>query len=336
MLFRLLPHSVRAKRKSYQNRAIAAAFVILLLGAAEAAARDYPSITSKVVPIQVTPRVYYVQGKPGIASAENEGFNSNAGFVVTDEGVVVIDALGTPALGQALVAAIASVTGKPIRRVILTHYHADHFYGLEPLKRAGADVWAHRAALEYLESGEARRRLEQRSRDLFPWVEESMQIVRADRWLDEHASFELGAVRFEIHHLGPAHSPEDVIIVVPQEGVIFSGDILFAGRIPFVGEADSKRWLERIDRLLEMKPRIMITGHGEVSRDPATDLNLTREYLLFLRAAMGKAVEDFVPFDEAYAKADWGRFATVPAFDAANRVNAYGTYLLMERELLKK
>jgi glyoxylase-like metal-dependent hydrolase (beta-lactamase superfamily II) len=275
-----------------------------------------------------------VQGKPGIASAENEGFNSNAGFVVTDDGVVVIDALGTPALGQALLEAIGSVTRKPLKRVILTHYHADHFYGLEPLKGAGADVWAHRAALEYLESGEARRRLEQRSRDLFPWVEESMQIVRADRWLDEHASFELGGIKFEIHHLGPAHSPEDVIVVVPQEGVVFSGDILFAGRIPFVGEADSKRWLERIDRLLEMKPRIMITGHGELSRNPAADLALTREYLLYLRGAMGKAVEDFVPFEEAYAKTDWSRFAKVPAFDAANRVNAYGTYLLMERELL--
>ena len=317
-------------------RAIVSTFVILLLGAGEAAARDYPPITSKVVPIQVTPRVYYVQGKPGIASAENEGFNSNAGFVVTDDGVVVIDALGTPALGQALLEAIATVTRKPIRRVILTHYHADHFYGLEPLKKAGADIWAHRAALEYLESGEARRRLEQRSRDLFPWVEESMQIVRADRWLDEHASFELGGVSFEIHHLGPAHSPEDVIIVVPQEGVVFSGDILFAGRIPFVGEADSKRWLERIDRLLEMKPRIMITGHGEVSRDPAKDLALTRDYLIYLRAAMGKAVEDFASFEEAYAKTDWSRFAKVPAFDAANRVNAYGTYLLMERELLAR
>src|SRR5439155_9729978 len=105
-------------------------------------------------PIQVSSRVYYVQGKPGVASAENEGFNSNAGWVVTDDGVVVIDALGTPILGEALVKAIRGVTSQPIRRVILTHYHADHFYGLKALKDAGADVWAYRAALEYFESGE--------------------------------------------------------------------------------------------------------------------------------------------------------------------------------------
>lgn len=123
--------------------------------------------------------------------------------------------------------------------------------------------------------------------------------------------------------------------MVPSEGVIFSGDILFAGRIPFVGEADSRQWLERIDRLLAHKPRLMVTGHGAVSRDPSKDLALTRDYLVFLRAAMGKAVEDLVPFEEVYAKTDWSRFSKMPAFEAANRINAYGTYLLMEKEALR-
>lgn len=288
------------------------------------------------MPIAVTPRVFYVQGKPGVASADNEGYNSNAGFVVTDDGVVVIDALGTPPLGEALVKAIRGVTSGPIRRVIVTHYHADHFYGLEPLKRAGAEVWAHARSKEYLDGGEAGRRLQQRSRDLFPWVDERTKIVRADRWLERDEAFTLGGMRFEVSYLGPAHSPDDMIVVVPQEGVIFVGDILFAGRIPFVGGADSKLWLERIEHLLRLKPRLMVTGHGGVSRDPARDLTLTRDYLLFLRGAMGRAVEDLVSFEEAYAKTDWSRFARVPAFDAANRINAYGQYLLMERELLKK
>jgi len=310
--------------------------LLCLLAFSASVFADYPSLTVKLTPIQVTPRVYYVQGQPGVASAANEAFNSNAGFVVTDAGVVVIDALGTPALGNALLEAIRKVTPRAVNRVIVTHYHADHFYGLEPLKKAGAEVWAHRAALAYLESGEAERRLEQRARDLFPWVDERTAIVRADRWLDEQEQFTLGGVRFEIQHMGPAHSPEDVIVVLPREGVIFSGDILFAGRIPFVGEADSKRWLERIDRLLALEPRVMVTGHGGISRDPKKDLALTRDYLLHLRKTMGKAVEEFVPFDEAYAKTDWSAFAKVPAFDAANRINAYGTYLLMERELLGK
>ena len=296
----------------------------------------FDSHAIELQPVKVSPRAYYVQGKPGVASSENEGFNSNAGFVVTDAGVVVIDALGTPTLGVALVKAIHGVTQAPIRRVIVTHYHADHFYGLKALKDAGADIWAHQAGREYFDSGEAQRRLEQRSRDLFPWVDEKTVLVRPDRWLDGDASFELGGVHFDVVHMGPAHSPEDVIVIVPQEGVVFVGDILFAGRIPFVGEADSKRWIERIDQLLAMKPKVMVTGHGQISHDPQKDLSLTRDYLQYLRAAMGKAAEDLTPFDEAYAATDWSRFSKLPAFDAANRINAYGTYLLMERELLKR
>ena len=317
--------SVSRETRALRRRALVALLVLAL-----------PAWTVEVVPIKVTPRVYYVQGQPGLASAANEGFNSNAGFVITDEGVVVVDALGTIPLGESLVKAIRKVTDKPIKRVVVTHYHADHFYGLQPLKKAGADVWAHVAGREYLTGGEGARRLEQRSRDLFPWVEPGMLLIGADHWLEKDESFNLGGVRFDLHHLGPAHSPEDLIVVLPGEGVIFSGDILFAGRIPFVGEADSKQWLERIDRLLAMKPVLMVTGHGQVSRDPGKDLALTRDYLQFLRAAMGKAVEEFVPFEEVYAKTDWSRFAKVPAFDAANRVNAYGTYLLMEKELLRK
>ena len=311
------------------TRARAAAVAALWLVAQAAAA-------ASLTPIRITDRVYYFRGEPGVASSANEGFNSNAGFVITEAGVVVVDALGTPALGKAMIEAIGRITPLPVRRVIVTHYHADHFYGLQAFREAGAEVWAHAGAKEYFESGEAARRLEQRRRDLFPWVDEHTRLVRANRWLEGDDFFTLGGVRFRVQHLGPAHSPEDLIVVVPGEGVVFIGDLIFTGRIPFVGEADSKRWLERIDQLMAMRPKVMVSGHGQASRDPLRDLAFTRDYLVFLRAEMGKAVEALVPFDEAYAKADWSRFAAMPAFDAANRINAYGTYLLMEKEMLRR
>lgn len=313
-------------------RAVIALFLVLAGLRAHAVTADIPIL----VPQKIAANVYMVQGKAGVASQENRGFNSNAGFVVTRDGVVVIDALGTPVLGQALVNAIRKITDKPIRRVIITHYHADHFYGLQVFKEAGADVWAHAEAREYLEGGEGAARLAQRQQDLSPWVDEKTRLVPPDKWLTGNESFTLGETKFDIVHLGPAHSPEDVIVIVGDSGVVFTGDILFTGRIPFVGEADSKRWLETFGKLLQLKPKILVTGHGEPSRKPEVDLQLTRDYLIFLRAEMGKAVDDFVPFEEAYAHTDWSRFSKLPAFEAGNRINAYGTYLLMEKESLAK
>ena len=294
------------------------------------------SADPKVVPVRVSKHAWYVQGQAGPANRANQGYNSNAGFVVTGEGVVVIDALGTIPLGRAFLAAIRAITDQPIRRVIVTHYHADHFYGLAPFKQAGAEIWAHKGAREYLESGEGAARLDQRRRDLAPWVDDQTTLIPPDRWLEGDASFALGGLNFDLVYMGPAHAPDDLVVIVREDQVLYSGDILFSGRIPFVGNADTRRWLATMEKLIALGPKTMVPGHGAVSRDPVAELALTRDYLRHLRATMGKAVEDLLSFEEAYKNADWSRYARMPAFEAANRINAYGTYLLMERESLEK
>jgi glyoxylase-like metal-dependent hydrolase (beta-lactamase superfamily II) len=290
-------------------------------------------------PVRASPHVYYFQGDSGVASPANRGYNSNAAFVVTGDGVVVFDALGTPALGAAMKAAIARVTPQPIRLVVVSHFHADHFYGLQELTGPGVEVWAHARGREALGSPFTRDRLEQRRRDLAPDVGPGTRLVGADRWFafvgSGELEFERGGVQFRLIDVSGAHSPEDVMLWVENDRVLLAGDLYFSGRIPFVGNADSQAWLAAIDRIGPLRPAIVIPGHGRASRDPQPDVDLTREYLRFLRAEMGKAARDLVPFDEAYAQVDWSRFADVPAFEAANRINAYGTYLRMEQEMLK-
>jgi len=281
-------------------------------------------------PVRVTERVYFVQGVSGVPSLANRGHTSNAGFVVTSEGVVVFDALGTPVLGQELVDAIRKVTPLPIRRVILSHYHADHFYGLAPLKAAGAEIWAHAASRGYLASEAAQLRLAERRQSLAPWVGADMRLVPADRWIEGEASFRLGGVTFRLYPVGPAHTPEDLAMSVEEEQVLFVGDLMFAGRLPFVGDADTKAWIAAIDRVVGAKPKILIGGHGGVSRDAAADLAMTRAYLTYLREKMGKAAEDLEDFDAAYAATDWSKFASLPAFAEANRRNAYNVYLQLQ------
>lgn len=279
-------------------------------------------------PVQVSKSVYFVRGETAVPSAGNRGHTSNAAFVVTTGGVVVFDALGTPVLGAQFREAIRRVTPLPVRRVIVSHYHADHFYGLAAFK--DAEIWAQRAARAYLDSDAPKARLAERSRTLARWVPADMPFVRPTRYVDREESFRLGAHRFRVLPVGPAHTPEDLALLVEGEGILFVGDLMFNGRVPFVGEADSKSWIAATDRLVRLKPRVMIGGHGDVSRNAAADLRLTRDYLAYLRETMGRAADDWVDFDEAYAKTDWSRFSALPAFEAVNRRNAYNTYIRMQ------
>jgi len=297
-------------------------------------ARAPAPVSVDVAPQRLSDRVWYVQGDSGMVSLQNEGFNSNAGFVVTDEGVVVFDALGTPALGAALLARIREVTKQPVRRVVVSHYHSDHFYGLQAFKDAGAEVWAQRAVRDYLATSADEERLAERRQSLAPWVTDEARIVAPDHYVDGETVFRLGGLTFRLLPAGPAHTTEDLMMLVEEEGVLFAGDLIFAGRVPFVGDADPSAWLAALEKLSAHRPRVVITGHGRASTDALADLALTRDYLLFLRAEMGKAVDELLDFDEAYERTDWSRFSSLPAFDDANRRNAYNVYLRMQREAL--
>lgn len=321
-------------------RLLAAATFGLLLAAGapatESPTRDWAPSTIELSARQVAPHTWFVEGRLEEASRENEGFIANAGFVVTGAGVVVFDALGSPALGDALIAAIRKQTDEPIRLLVVSHYHADHFYGIPAFRRIGAEVVADARAREYLNSEAAEQRLAQRRGIIGPQLGKSFTLPLPDRWIEKNETFHMGGIDFALHRLGPAHSPDDLAMLVEPDGVLFSGDIVYAGRVPFIGEAKTRTWLVAIDRLLALPAKIMLPGHGPASTNPRADAELTRDYLGFLREQMGRAVADFSDFDEAYARTDWSRFARVPTFDAANRQNAYSVYLEMEQESLGK
>jgi glyoxylase-like metal-dependent hydrolase (beta-lactamase superfamily II) len=331
-------------------RLLAAAVVVLGAGvsAAEPVETPYGAVSQpfelqKVADVPV----YYVVGRSGVPDAVNEGHTSNAGFVVTDDGVVVFDALGTPALGYRLLQRIREVTDKPILHIVVSHYHADHIYGLQAFKEHAGDplVWAHRGALDYAgehggsPSDSAQRRLVQRREALFPWVDESTYVVPPDVVFEEAVWLEVGGVELEVRHLGPAHAPGDAIMIVKDHGVVFSGDVIYGGRIPFLDspETDIDNWLGGLDYIAGLKGRInsIIPGHGAMSDDPQQAVDATRGYITDVRAAMAEAVADFVPFDQAYAETDWSKYEDLPAFDASNRGNAYRIYLEEEARSLQ-
>ncbi|MEO8081471.1 MAG: MBL fold metallo-hydrolase, partial [Caldimonas sp.] len=263
------------------------------------AVQEFEPATVPMSVVRVAPHTFMVQGQAGMVSTANQGFNSNAGFVVTTDGVVVFDALGTPALGRRLAELIAATTTQPVRRIVVSHYHSDHFYGLQALVRPGVDVWAHALVRDYLATDAPAARLAERQDSLAPWVNEKTRIVPPDRYVGDDTSFTMGGLTFRVLHAGPAHTPEDLMMWVEEDGVLFVGDLMFTGRIPFVADADVSSWIEALDRVLAFKPKVVIGGHGPPSSNAVADLALTRDYLVYLRAQMRLAFDDLLDFDAA-------------------------------------
>ena len=296
-------------------------------------AASYEPISVPMEVRQVGSHSYYVMGQPGMAT-DNEGFVSNAGFVVTDDGVVVFDALGTPSLAWAMRQKIRELTEQPVVKVIVSHYHADHIYGLQVFKDEGAEIIAPRGVYQYLESNEAAERLEERRFSLEPWVNEQTYLVTPDRLVESAESFTLGGIEFQLTYQGRAHSLGDMVMFVVNDAVLYSGDLIFEGRVPFVGDADTRHWLQTLRSLEAGELKALVPGHGPAANKPKEALSLTRRYLAKLRNVMGSAIEELQDFESVYAETDWSEFSHLPAFRAAHRRNAYQVYLSMEAEAL--
>ena len=304
----------------------------------------YPAIT---IPLKIDrvpgKPVWYSTGNPGIPGKGNEGNTSNAGFVVTSDGVVVFDALGTPSLGWALLQEIRKVTDKKIRYVVLSHYHADHIYGLQAFRdHTDALIVAQERSGEYKDNDEiadekASQRLDQRRAVLSPWVDGNTRVVVPDITFNQRMAIALGDRRLTLLYAGPAHSSSDIMMMVEPDGVLFAGDIVQNSRIPFMNSDDvsTVQWLHALDEVAKLDPKFIIPGHGRTSTEARQAIAFTRDYIQYLRDKMTAAVQNWTDFDVAYRETDWSKYRDLPAFASNNRGNAYRIYLELEQSQFK-
>jgi len=318
----------------------AGAALLAMMFASVCTAQDYAPLDRPLEIRQVPGApIYYSIGSPGVPGKQNQGNTSNAGFVVTRDGAVVFDALGTPSLGWALLEAIGKVTDKPVRYVALSHYHADHIYGLQAFRdHTPAVIVAQDRAREYKEQDEeiaderAGARLTQRRAALAPWVNEKTRVVPPDITFNDRLTLTLGGKTFRMIYAGPAHSASDMMMLVEPDGVLFAGDIVQNSRVPFMNsdDVDTRQWLTALQEVGRLKPKFIIPGHGTPSTAAKEAIVFTRDYIGYVRAAMQKAVDNWTDFDQAYAETDWSKYKGLPAFDANNRGNAYRIFLELE------
>lgn len=326
------------------------ALVALVLAACIAspvAAEDASPYAAITIPLDIKQvpgkPIYYSTGNPGIPGRDNEGNTSNAGFVVTSDGVVVFDALGTPSHGWALLQQIRKISDKKVRYVVASHYHADHIYGLQAFRdHTDALIVAQERAGEYKENEEtadekANVRLDQRRSALFPWVNEKTRVVPPDITFKDRMTIVLGDKRLTLLYAGPAHSSSDMMMMVEPDGVLFAGDIVQNSRIPFMNSDDvsTTQWLNALAEVEKLDPKFIIPGHGKASTQAKEAIAFTRDYIKYVRNAMTVAVQNWVDFDTAYAQTDWSRYKDIPAFSSNNRGNAYRIFLELEQSQFK-
>ena len=127
------------------------------------------------------------------------------------------------------------------------------------------------------------------------------------------------------------------MMMVEPDGVLFAGDIVQNGRIPFMNsdDVDTASWLRALAEVEHLNPMFIIPGHGRPSTAAKQAIAFTRDYIEYVRGAMGKAVAAWIGFDAAYEQTDWSKYKSMPAFSSNNRGNAYRIFLELEQSQFK-
>jgi glyoxylase-like metal-dependent hydrolase (beta-lactamase superfamily II) len=220
----------------------------------------------------------------------------NVGVVVGDGEVLVVDTRGWAAEAEELLADLRTLTPLPCRQVVNTHAHFDHCLGNAAFRPAA--IWGHRRCAEVL-----RTEGEQVRASAMRWLPEAagrlaeLEIVAPDQLVAERAAIDLGGRRVELVHPGRGHTDNDLVVLVPDAGVAFAGDLVEQGAPPSFGDAWPLEWPATLDRLLEAAVPVVVPGHGDVV-DPGF-VRGQRDQLGAMAALCLRVVEGRLRADEA-------------------------------------
>lgn len=280
---------------------------------------------------RVAEGVYAHVGELGPRTVANEGLNANIGLVVTAAGAVLIDSGATFQSARQIAEAARRVTPQPVRWVINTGGQDHRWLGNGYFQAQGAELIAHASARTDLQN-RGNDHLQTLRNALGPLADGTVPTLPT-RWLagaDE--TLTLGGVTLAIKHRGGAHTPGDVLVWLPQQRVLFSGDVVYTGRLLGVIPVSLTRpWLASFDEIEHLAPEHIVPGHGRVGT-LATAQTDTRNYLRALRQHMKQAVDEGQDVSAA-VKAFDGR-PWLHLLNAAELMpgNASRTYLELERE----
>jgi glyoxylase-like metal-dependent hydrolase (beta-lactamase superfamily II) len=261
---------------------------------------------------------------------DNEGLNANIGLVVTPAGAVLIDSGATYQSARKIHEAAKKITPQPIKWVINTGGQDHRWLGNGYFKTQGAEIIAHASAQADMKarSGEHMEGL----KVLKERLDGTVPTLPTRYVKDPDTRLELGGTVIELKYRGGGHTPGDMLVWLPQNKVMFSGDVVYVDRtLGLIPVSLGKSWLQSFAVIDELKPKTIVPGHGRVT-DLATAQAHTRDLLLALRVHMKKAVDEGTDISAAVKSFNTRPFAGLKHAEVWLPQLANRTYLEMERE----
>jgi cyclase len=259
---------------------------------------------------------------------------SNAGLITGSRTSLLVDTLFDLRLTREMLEGIRPVTdAAPIGTLVNTHSDPDHVNGNELVKTRDVEILASAAAAELmtqeaLDTVAKVKHLDgvlgEFARHIFgPFELDGITATGPDRTFTGEESVDVGGREVRLIQVGPAHTPGDAIVHVPDARLLYAGDILFVGGTPIAWAGPIDRWIAALDRILDMDVDTIVPGHGPVSGK--AEVSVMREYLASVETQATRRFEDGLDVDAAIASIDLGRFADLPEHGrlAQNVLNVY-------------
>jgi cyclase len=250
---------------------------------------------------QLAPNVYaYIQAKA-------TWYWSNAGFIVGKDYVMVVDSLATVGLTRRFRDEIRKITDEPIRYLINTHHHGDHVWGNHVF--AGATIISHDRCRR--EVTEARMMDSNLLNTVFPEFDfRGIAATPANITFDKRLTLQMDGREVRLLHFEPGHTVDDIIVYLPDDGIIFAGDFIFLYSTPLGMEGSFAGWLKNLDAMAKLGAQTYVPGHGPVCG--MEGLKQCRDYLVLVQREAKKRFDKGMTVDEAAKDIDLRQFKQWP------------------------
>ena len=290
---------------------------------------QYPKSLLYSKPVEVIPNVWSAIGATAPPGYANSGHNNNLSFIVTDEGVVVVNGSASYLLAKALHDEIKTITDQPVVLVIDENAQGHAMLGNSYWAELEVPILAHESAAEEWEA-RGHAILESMKRYNAEKAEGTTVAMPTETFADKK-SISLGGVDIDVLWLGLAHSPGDIVVHLPQQQLVISGDMAFHERLlPVMDDTQTGEWLESWERFEALGAVYVIPGHGHPT-NMAQVRRYTKDYLVYLRGAVAELLDNGGDLQEAYA-IDQSQFSHLDTFEFLAAKNAGLVFAQMESE----